>query len=158
MDHEELTIVDVPPIKKRIYWYPGFEPSDQFVAPWWIRQQDCESYERWVSISRAGVEVARVKFDLHEDAQEHPLFGSLTHGYLDILVLEVALSARGRGIGRAVLDAIKSRYPMVRLTTLNDGDDSRGFWDKVGWTRHENANPLRRSPRVTYSCPVRTPR
>lgn len=158
MEHEALEIIEVPPVKKRIYFYPGFAQSDQFVAPWWGRQQACEAYEHWISVTRAGVEVARAKFVLHEGPQDHPLLGSLTHGYLDILVLEVALSERGNGVGRAVLDAIARRYPLVRLTALNDGDGSRGFWDRVGWTRHEHPEPLMRSPRVTYSCPVSTRR
>jgi len=158
MDPKELDIVDVPPVKKRIYLYPGFASSDQFVAPWWIRQQGCQPYERWASISRSGMEVARVKFNLREGPQEHPLLGHLAHGYVDILLFEVAVSARGQGVGRAVLEAIQQRYPRARLTALNDDDDSRGFWDRVGWTRHENPDPLMRASRAEYSRPVDTVR
>lgn len=75
----------------------------------------------------------------------------MPRGQLDILALEVAVSARGQGIGRDVLRAIRDLFPLPRLTALNDNAESRGFWDTLGWVRHEHPNPLLRSERVTYS-------
>ncbi len=99
----------------------------------------------WLSIQRDGVEVARCKFVLNERPQSHPVLGEMPNGQLDILALEVAISVRQCGIGRETLRAIREIYPFVRLTALNDDAGSRGFWDTMGWVRHESSNPLFRS-------------
>ncbi|WP_129588099.1 hypothetical protein [Rathayibacter oskolensis] len=108
-------------------------------------------FDHWMSVQSGGIEVARCKFVLDARPTSNRLLGTLPHGQLDILAVEVAVSARGRGVGRGVLTAINELYPLPRLTALNDDERSRGFWDAVGWVRHEPPHPLLRSERVTYS-------
>ncbi|NYF15996.1 ribosomal protein S18 acetylase RimI-like enzyme [Microbacterium sp. AK009] len=145
-----LSLSEIHPLKKRKYWHV-FEPSSEFVAPWWGPEDSIADDDHWLSGQLAGAEVARCKFVLDISPQSHPVLGEMPRGQLDILALEVAVSARGQGIGRDVLRAIRDLFPLPRLTALNDNAESRGFWDSLGWVRHEHPNPLLRSERVTYS-------
>jgi ribosomal protein S18 acetylase RimI-like enzyme len=149
MDVDPLSIVELKPRKKRIYSYV-FEPSDRFLKPWWGREGTIYGNEHWLSFERGGLEVARCKFILYEESRSHPNLGDMPDGQLDILALEVATDERRRGIGREVLLAIREMHPVPRLTALNDDAVSRGFWDRVGWVRHESKSGFF-SERVTYS-------
>lgn len=144
-----VSLVEVSARKKRTLWHPQFEPSDQFVKPWWGPESTVYASDRWVSGWRDGVEVARCKFVLNEEPCSHRSLGDMPHGQLDILALEVAVSARGQGVGRAVLHGLRELHPRPRLTALNDDAQSRGFWDAVGWVRHESR--FTGVERVTYS-------
>ncbi|MBD8702838.1 MULTISPECIES: hypothetical protein [Frigoribacterium] len=150
MDASKLLLIEVFPRKKRTYFYT-FEPSDHFVKPWWGRELFISEVDHWVSIQRAGDEVARCKFSLFPGPRSNPLLGEMPDGQLDILAFEVAVHERGRGLGREALRLIRSKYPAPRLTALNDDEHSRGFWDRLGWVRHESQNFFMRSERVTYS-------
>lgn len=150
MDAAQLSLVEVRPRKERVYWYT-FEPSDEFVKPWWRRESSIRESEHWISVQRAGIEVARCKFTLDERPTSNPVLGVMPHGQLDILALEVAVSSQRCGVGRGVLCALRAMYPLPRLTALNDNEGSRGFWDSVGWSRHESPHEWLRSERVTYS-------
>lgn len=149
MDVKPLLVVERRPRKKRVYSYV-FESSDRFRAPWWGREGTIGEKERWLSFERGGVEVARCKFILDEELRFNPLLGDLPHRQLDILALEVAVGEQRRGIGREVLLAIRERYPLPRLTSLNDDAGSRGFWERVGWVRREPKRGFA-TDRVTYS-------
>ncbi|WP_248146299.1 hypothetical protein [Microbacterium aoyamense] len=150
MSADQLSLTEVHPRKKRRYWHL-FEPSSEFVKPWWRPEESVSESEHWLSGQLRGTEVARCKFVLDVSPQSHPLLGKMPHGQLDILALEVAVSARGHGVGRDVLRTIRDLFPLPRLTALNDNAESRGFWDSAGWIRHEHPNLLFRSERVTYS-------
>ncbi|WP_146120049.1 hypothetical protein [Leucobacter massiliensis] len=150
MESSPLSLVELRPRKKRVYWYV-FEASSEFEKPWWQREDFVSEADHWVSVQRDGSEVGRCKFTLNEGFMSHPLLGDMPHGQLDILALEVALSVRGRGVGSAIVAMIREVYPLPRLTALNDSEESRGFWDSLGWVRHEHPNPLFRTERVTYS-------
>lgn len=150
MNPSALTLVEVLPHKKRTYWYV-FESSDRFVKPWWDREFAVSASDHWLSARSDDTEVARCKFVLYPGPLSHRVLGEMPHGQLDILALEVAVPERGRGVGRETLQAIRREYPMPRLTALNDDNRSRGFWDRMGWIRHEPAGILRGSERVTYS-------
>jgi len=151
MDADPLTVVELKPRKKRVYWYV-FEPSDRFVKHWWRPESSLDGREHWLSFERGGVEVARCKFMLYEP-HSHPTLGDMPYGQLDILALEVAAEKQRRGIGRRALHAIREMHPLPRLTTLNDDAVSRGFWDRVGWIRHESKWGFLAEgvERVTYS-------
>jgi GNAT superfamily N-acetyltransferase len=149
MDVAPLSIVELRPQKKRIYWYV-FEPSGRFLQPWWGREGWIDGNEHWLSFECEGVEVARCKFILYEGPRSDPNLGDMPYGQLDILALEVAVDEQRHGIGRRALLAIRDMHPLPRLTALNDDAASRGFWDRVGWKRHES-RPEFFSERVTYS-------
>jgi hypothetical protein len=150
MNTSEALLVEVFPMKKRTYSYT-FQPSDRFVKAWWGREPFVSEVDHWVSIQRAGDEVARCKFCLFPGPRSNPLLGEMLDGQLDIVALEVAVPERGRGLGRETLRLIRSKHPAPRLTALNDDEHSRGFWDRLGWVRHESPHPFMRSERVTYS-------
>ena len=150
MKSATVSLVEIFPRKKRTYWHV-FEPSDHFSKPWWGRESAPSDAAHWVSVQQDGAEVARCKFVLYPGPQPNSFLGDMPDGQLDILALEVAIAARGRGIGREVLRLIRLKYPLPRLTALNDDEHSRGFWDRVGWIRHESPHPLMRSERVTYT-------
>jgi GNAT superfamily N-acetyltransferase len=149
MDVDPLSILELKPRKKRIYWYV-FEPSDRFRKPWWQHEESIYGNEHWLSFERGGVEVARCKFILYEEPRSHSDLGDMPYGQLDILAFEVATEEQGRGIARRALLAIREMYPLPRLTALNDDAVSRGFWDRVGWVRYEPQRGFF-AERVTYS-------
>ena len=150
MKPSPLSLVEIQPRKMRKYFHT-FDHSEQFAKPWWGRVSSPSKHEHWLSIRSGEVEVARCKFYLYEAAPSHPLLGDMPHGQLDILALEVAKTRRGKGIGREILRLIRVKYPLVRLTALNDDDHSRGFWESVGWIRYESPREFLRSERATYS-------
>lgn len=149
MDLSSLSLVDVSAQKRRTLWHLDFEPSEQFVMPWWGPQHAIQPEEHWLAACLNGQQVARCKFMLWPGPRSHPMLGPMPYGQLDILAFEVAVSARGQGVGRAVLRAIREMHPLPRLTALNDNAESRKFWDAVGWVRHEARFPG--VERVTYS-------
>jgi hypothetical protein len=149
MDFDPLSIAELKPQKKRIYSYV-FQPSDRFLAPWWGRDESRNGNEHWLSFERGGVELARCKFTLDEEPCSNPVLGDMPQGQLDILAFEVATGEQRRGIGRRALLDIRELYPLPRLTALNDDAASGGFWDRVGWVRHEAKHGFL-SERVTYS-------
>lgn len=152
MSRAPISLHKVNPRRRGAYWHP-FEVSDQFVKPWWGRQSTVDSSEHWISVRDAGTEVARCKFLLFESSRFNPVLGPMPAGQLDIVALEVAAPSRRSGVGREVLLALRRMYPLPKLTALNDDADSRGFWDAVGWTRHESPHEWLRTERVTYSEP-----
>jgi ribosomal protein S18 acetylase RimI-like enzyme len=137
MDDAPLTVVELKPRRERGCW-SVFVSSDRFVKPWWQCEDRINGDEHWLSFELRGIEVARCKLTLDVDSCSHPQFGDMPDGQLDILALEVAVQEQRRGIGRRVLLAIREMYPLPRLTALNDDSTSRGFWDRVGWVRHES--------------------
>lgn len=147
---DTLSMVEVAPRKARTLWHT-FDASKEFTRPWWKASSDEPGTCHWLSFRLDGIEVARCKFNLIEKPHPTPQLGNMPEGQLDILAFEVAASTRRRGIGRKALELIRRRYPMPRLTALNDDAESRKFWDGVGWIRQEPNEVFMRSDRVTYS-------
>jgi hypothetical protein len=154
-DAESLQIVSRKPVRKRRYWYSVYEDSSDFEMPWWRDKYESEPpiEDHWVSIVLGDREVARCKYVM-TGARSDPVLGDLPHGQLDILAFEVAVPMRRKGVGRGAIQAIRDQNPLPRLTALNDGLESRKFWDGLGWIRHEPAHAILRGvERVTYSEP-----
>ncbi|MGM9474707.1 hypothetical protein ACS5PJ_22270 [Pseudarthrobacter sp. YS3] len=152
---ESLQIVSRMPVRKRRYWYSAYEDSSDFEMPWWRDKYESEpsTEDHWVAIVLREREVARCKYVM-TGPRADTVLGDLPHGQLDILAFEVAVSMRRKGIGRAAVQAIRNQNPLPRLTALNDGVESRKFWDGIGWIRHEPAHAILRGvERVTYSEP-----
>lgn len=150
MDSHELTLTDVP-LQGDEFGRYAFTRSREFPAQWWYMKYNVSSTSHCVSAWRDGVEVARCKFALYEHSEYESAYGPMPDGHLDILALEVALSARRTGVGRAFLLALRAMYPAPTLTALNDDAESRKFWDGVGWRRHEPKRFPGFSERVNYS-------
>lgn len=154
-DIESLQMVRRTPVRKRRYWTPTYEGSSDFQMLWWRDKYESEPpiEDHWVSFVLGDREVARCKYVMM-GARADPVLGDLPHGQLDILAFEVAVPMRRKGVGRAAVQAIRNQNPLPRLTALNDGVESRKFWDGLGWIRHEPAHAILRGvERVTYSEP-----
>lgn len=132
-----LSLVEVR-LQKGRKRYP-FARSAEFPAPWWHVSYSDDPQAHCFSAWCDGVEVGRCKLHLFGPADAWPGFNDRPNGQVDIAALEVALSARKQGVGRALLLAIGAEYPETRLTALNDDATSRKFWDGVGWTRHDSS-------------------
>jgi hypothetical protein len=139
-----LTLVEVPPVTKRVYTYPGFDRSPSFKEPWWVqRREGSDDDLRWYAVASEGREVARLGV-------------TIRGGVLDILVFEVAIEARRQGVGRDTLALLRKTFPDLKMTALNDNAESRKFWEGVGWTRQElgtiygNLPGIEQVERVTY--------
>lgn len=150
MDPQELTLTDVP-LRTGGSGAYAFARSRQFPAPWWYMRYTEGPSSHCVSGWLGGVEVVRCKFSLYDESPYENAYGPMPDGQLDILALEVALSARRTGVGRAFLLALRERYPAPAFTALNDDAESRKFWDGVGWKRHESRLFPEISERVNYS-------
>lgn len=150
MNAGSLTLVEVRPRVRGRFWRV-FAPSEEFLAPWWDEELRVDDVDHWFSVRRDGVEVARCKFILEPGPLDRKPLGPMPHGQLDILALEVAVSARRQGIGLATVQAIRAMYPLPRMTALNDDATSRRFWDGIGWVRHELDPFFAGVERVTYS-------
>jgi GNAT superfamily N-acetyltransferase len=130
----------------------AFDRSPEFPAPWWYMGYSGEPNARCYSARRDGIEVVRCKLRVLQPADAMRGFDDMPKGQVDILALEVAVSARRQGVGRAFLLAVGAEYPGTRLTALNDDATSRKFWDGVGWIREKPSNPMFAGvERVTYS-------
>ncbi|MBS1674376.1 MAG: hypothetical protein JSS74_10470 [Actinobacteria bacterium] len=151
MNAESLALVEVFPKRRGRSWRV-FAQSDEFPAVWWDEELRIEDTDRWFSVQRDGVEVARCKITVDEKPRTHNAFGALPHGTLEIMAIEVAVSARRQGIGSATVGAIRAMCPLPRLIALNDNATSRPFWDGIGWIRHERKEPFFAGvERVMYS-------
>lgn len=129
-----------------------FARSSEFPALWWHMGYDEIEEDHCVSGWRDGVEVVRCKFALYEQSPYESAYGPMPDGHLDILALEVAVSARRSGVGRAFLLALRGMYPAPSFTALNDDNESRKFWDAVGWRRHDSKDLMGfESERANYS-------
>lgn len=145
-----LSLVEVPHPKDRRRY--RFDRSSEFPASWWHMSYSHDPRAHCFSARREDVEVARCKLHHYGPADAWSGFDDQPNGQVDILALEVAVSARRQGAGRALLLAIGAEFPGARLTALNDDATSRKFWDGVGWVRHEPSIPgFGGSERVTYS-------
>lgn len=145
-----LSLVEVPHPKNRRRY--KFDRSSEFPAPWWYVGYPQDPQAHCFSAWRDGAEVARCKLHYYEPADAWQGFDDQPNGQVDIVALEVAVSSRTQGVGRAFLLAIGAEYPGTRLTALNDDATSRKFWDAVGWLRHEPTDPMFAGvERVTYS-------
>lgn len=130
----------------------AFARSSEFPAEWWHLGYGDSEEGHCVSAWRDGVEVARCKFALYADSPYESAYGPMPDGQLDILALEVAVSARRIGVGRAFLLALRDMYPAPAFTALNDDNESRKFWDAVGWRRYDSRDPMGfEAERANYS-------
>lgn len=72
---------------------------------------------------------------------------------LEIQFIEVAIEARGRGIGTRVLQSLGKRHPDRRLLAYSEGAD--GFWTSLGWQRFDHPDGQPQLDRALFIQPVR---
>lgn len=146
-----LTLLELNrPVGERI-WFPFTyeEAGLGFNHGWWYdRPVYPGSKSTFLRVLENNDEVARVElhneFEIDHYADVPPLGATA----LEIQFIEVHDDHRGRGIGHAVIDLLRSRYPDRRLVAFSEGAD--GFWSSLGWRRHLHADPKR----VPYFRPL----
>jgi ribosomal protein S18 acetylase RimI-like enzyme len=127
----------------RYRWVP-FGSSDAYDHPhWWddVRYHDDDPW--FVQVLEVGVEVARVELDEDvgiEHYNDVPVIGAER---LEIQFIEVAVSARGRGIGTRVVRGLMGRHPERRLLAYSEGADR--FWASLGWDRFDHSDGRHRA-------------
>ena len=55
---------------------------------------------------------------------------------LEIQLLEVAMDARGRGVGTQVVRLLQTRHPARRMFAYSE--QAQGFWASLGWERFDH--------------------
>lgn len=121
------------------WWTPPFDSSVDYEHPhWWNRPHGDKPW--FVQVLEHGIEVARVKFDdpggINPNYQGAPEVGDER---LEIQFIEVALAARGRGVGTSLVRGLADRHPDRVLFAYSEEAD--GFWDFLGWKPFYDSRP-----------------
>ncbi|MGP4057783.1 GNAT family N-acetyltransferase [Mycobacterium sp. 4D054] len=139
----------------RRMWTP-FPSSEDFAHPDWWRDGGGTIGDPWfVQVLEAGSEVARVQLDDRGSAnQEYTLVPPPgPKPWLKIMFIEVATSARRRGIGTRVVQRLVARHPDRRLLAYSEGADE--FWGSLSdWERFDHPSG-RHQP--LFIAPARNP-
>ena len=121
-------------------WTP-FPSSEDYDHPDWWRDGGGTIGDPWFVqvLEEDGVEVARVQLDDRGSANQEytqvPRPGP--EPWLKIMFIEVATSARRRGIGYRVVEGLVERHPDRRLLAYSEG--ANDFWGSLSnWERFDH--------------------
>ena len=107
----------------------------------------------YVRVLEDGVEVARVELDEKVGVEHYTAVPEIGAERLEIQLIEVALAARGRGVGSRVVRGLAKRHPHRRLLAYSEGAD--GFWASLGWDRFDHPAGPSEGHRALYIQPAR---
>ncbi|WP_078321679.1 GNAT family N-acetyltransferase [Mycobacteroides chelonae] len=128
IDHRAPTAV-------RDSWTPFPSSEDYEHSDWWRDAGGAVGDPWFVEVREHGVQVARVQLD--ERSGINPSYvgtPAVADGeLLEIQNIEVAVTARGDGIGSRVVHALVERHPDRRLMAYSAGAATDRFWMSVGW-------------------------
>jgi GNAT superfamily N-acetyltransferase len=137
----ELVELVQPPGIPQWRWQP-FEVNPNYMREdWWHQLPNVASHQYPLYSARIdGGEVARVQLERTLNF-EHCRRAGLDHaGALGIARIEVESTLRTRGIGKAVVAAIATKFPDARLVAFSVNAD--GFWgDSLHWERFDPDGP-----------------
>ena len=126
------------------WWTPPFDWKAVYEHPhWWNRQlgDDHGSCRCWRAVRKSpGAEVTRIEFD--DPGGINPIYANvppLGGERLEIQLIEVAATARGRRLGTQVVRALAERYPNRRLFAYSEGADR--FWASIAWEPFYDPRP-----------------
>ncbi|MFD0575248.1 N-acetyltransferase [Dactylosporangium darangshiense] len=137
-----LTLIELDRPPGERFWLPFTyeEAGLGFNHGWWYGRPVYPHSQRIILRVLDNLdEVARVELDDEVGIDHYAEVPPLGATALEIQFIEVHNDHRGRGIGRAVIGLLRSRYPDRRLVAFSEGAD--GFWSSLGWRRHLHANP-----------------
>ncbi|GAA1765299.1 hypothetical protein [Luedemannella helvata] len=137
-----LTLVELKRPAGERHWFPftDEEAGLGFTHQWWYNNPIHPGFRGvFLRVLENDIEVARVELDNEVRIDHYADVPSLGATALEIQFIEVHSDHRRRGIGHAVIDLLRNRYPGRRLVAFSEGVD--GFWSSLGWRRHLHANP-----------------
>ncbi|MEE2062273.1 GNAT family N-acetyltransferase [Rhodococcus artemisiae] len=122
----------------RYSWYPTFDSAVAYENEHWWDAPNYDDDSTWyVQVLEDDAEVARVKLDDPGDINPEyagvPIVGPER---LEILFIEVATAAQGRGVGTEVVRALERRHTDRRFFAYSK--DAHGFWASLGWERFDH--------------------
>lgn len=133
----ELVELPQPPGTPRWRWQP-FEVNPNYMREdWWRRLPNVDAHQHPLYSARMDrTEVARVQLEKGLNFEHYRCAGLHHAGTLGIARIEVDSTLRTRGIGKAVVAAIATKFPHARLVAFSAGAD--GFWgDALQWERYD---------------------
>ena len=110
---------------------------------WWDDAPYLVEDPWYVQVLEAGIEVARVELDEEVGIEHYAAVPAIGAERLEIQFIEVAMAARGRGVGTRVVRGLAERHPGRRLLAYSEGAD--GFWASLGWERFRPSEGARSS-------------
>lgn len=133
-----LELVDLRPRPcDNRWWVPPFAENVTYEHPHWWNGQLGEDPWFVQVLDQTGTEVARVEFDDPGGINpEYANVPNLGDERLEIQFIEVAIGARGHGVGRRVVRNLMERHPNRRLFAYSEGADR--FWASLGWEPFEH--------------------
>src|SRR5690625_1033150 len=132
-------------------WIPFTALKDYDHQHWWQDARGTTGDAWFVQVLEDTAEAARVLFD--DPGGINPAYTDVPElgpERLEIQFIEVATSARGRGVGTRVVHALADRHPDRRLFAYSEGADE--FWASLGWGRFDR--PCRPPARALFIQPA----
>jgi len=112
-----------------------FPESPEYNDRWWSGIERPSSLKRiWFSATIDEAEVARIFVEERVSIDEdYGVPRTRRAQLLEIPFFEVAVSYRGMGIGKRVIDLITDSEPTATFAAFSE--DADGFWASLGWNR-----------------------
>jgi GNAT superfamily N-acetyltransferase len=126
-------------------WIPPFDSAVVYENDqWWDEVKYYYLHEPWfVQVLEDGAEVARVELDdaggINPTYKGVPAIGTER---LEVQLIEVATTARGRGVGTRVVHGLARRHANRRLFAYSENADA--FWDSLDWNRFDHPDGYHR--------------
>lgn len=105
---------------------------------------------------RNGVEAARIRWELRADSPGLYRTWKSEQGWLQVVLFEVSVDLRGRGIGKVSIDEFTSQFESIPAAAISKGPPSDAFWKKLGWKSVEHQHPFheRNGPKMFVRIPL----
>jgi len=112
-----------------------FQNSPEYNDRWWSGIVHSSSRRStWFSATICEEEVARIHVEERSTIGGDYGVPRTPHAHLlEIPFFEVAVSHRGKGIGKRVIDLITAAEPTASFAAFSEEAD--GFWASLGWSR-----------------------
>lgn len=138
----------------RYSWIPLFDYTVAYEnEQWWDDVPYLVEDPWYVQVLEAGVELARVELDEEVGIEHYALVPEIGAERLEIQFIEVAMAARGRGVGTRAVRGLEERHPGRRLLAYSEGAD--GFWASLGWERFDHPEGHPEFHRALFIQPTR---
>ena len=97
--------------------------------------------------------MGRIELDEEVGIEHYAAVPEIGAERLEIQFIEVAIAARGRGVGTQVVRGLGERHPGRRLLAYSEGAD--GFWASLGWEQFDHPEGRPEFHRALFIQPAR---